>query len=226
MENWIGYGPAGLNPLRIHGGNMFINIFSSVITFLLAISVLFALRKEDGKITKWGKTVIALAAFASVTTIYQTYHEYARQRDLRLSDIHITLVATWNYTFKRDEELLVDSPPGIPNMDVYVDGFHCKMDLEREPGIFRPWGGKRDAIKATLVYHAPELRPVYNDSKPVPFTRFGDLDEKNIRTRLPLHYFKVTDDRGNWGFLLEVEVGDKRFYAAPKDGDNFEFTLN
>ena len=85
-------------------------IISLVITSLLAVSAIFTLRTDNGKITFWGISVIVLAVCAFVVSAYQAYNEHQRKRNepyaLTLSDIRFTLYAVRHKAYQTNEQIL------------------------------------------------------------------------------------------------------------------------
>ena len=67
-----------------------------------------------------------------------------------------------------NEQIMADSPDGIPGAEVYADGFLCSTDFTRTQGINRPWG-YGSLPRATIIYHALNLRRHADENAPVPF---------------------------------------------------------
>ena len=205
-------------------------LLNLVITMLLTISAVLTLRKDNGNFTFWGRSVVVLAVSAFCVSGYQAYNDWQLKLNepytLSLNDIKFTLYAVRHKAYQTNEQILSDSPDGIPGVDIYIDGFHTMINFLRAEGVERPWG-YRSLPRATLVYTTDGLRRHIDETDPIPFKHLWDLDSKKIWTLMPLHRFKAENDDEKWHFILEATLKNKVLNAEPSGihRDTFEFNL-
>lgn len=212
---------------------MILSSIQAFIGFLITIlTALFILRPKNHKkgVTRCGQFVFMLALGLLVTSLVKAYVENENENkapfSFKLEDINLTLYAKRNKAFQIDSEILASTPRAIAAEYLHIGKFTTRTEFVRVPTVDRPWG-YRSLPKATLIYHAKNLRPhSLENHEDFPYKYLWDLDGISVVFRLPLHRFKSEGNEFDWEFAAELRIGGNGFLAEPDKKGNFEIKLN
>ena len=198
-------------------------VLAAIVLLLTTIATL----RQNGRLTRWGKVLIA-AALSSVLleivgTIDERRTEALEESRFRLSDLHFTLYAESLWSYRSDAEIRAAAPEDF-SVNAWVGDFAVNFDFIGVRGVDRPTG-YRAPNRATLVYHSANMRPAEFERGAIPFQYIWDLNGGKVRFTIPAGRFRPPAPERPWQFRSDLAVGANVVAREADAKGQFEFIV-